>query len=281
MKLLQKSALELIRLKLRLLAVFSPKLAARSAFRLFCTPQVRNLSEPSGSFLQAEIIDTVFENTAIRGYRWNRGGHTRVLILHGFESSVINFEHYVVPLTAKGYEVLAFDAPAHGKSGGKRMNAMQYRDFVHFIQREYGPATRFIAHSFGGLAISLVLAETPQNELMRLALVAPLTRTSTTLEQYYQLAGIRNPEVRQEMENIINELSGQDIEWFSINRALKQIRSSVLWAHDRSDMITPFRDLQPVIDANYPNVEFLITEGLGHRRIYRDPEVVRAITGFL
>jgi len=36
-----------------------------------------------------------------------------------------------------------------------------------------------------------------------------------------------------------------------------------------------------VKEANYPNVEFVITKGLGHRRIYRDNKVVKAIVEFL
>jgi pimeloyl-ACP methyl ester carboxylesterase len=281
MKLLQKSALGLIRLKLRLLAVLSPKAAARSAFRLFCTPQTRNLAPLTGSFLRAEPLSTIFNGIQINGFRWNKGATTRVLVLHGFESSVVNFEPYIAAFISKGYEVLAIDAPAHGRSGGKRINALEYRDFIHFIQREYGPATRFVAHSFGGLALSLVAAETPDNAHFRMALIAPLTRTASTLAQYYRLTAIHNPAVKKGLEDIIGQLSGHDIEWFSITRAMHEIRAQVLWVHDRTDTITPFADLNPIINANYPNVNFVITDGLGHRRIYRDPEVLAAITTFI
>jgi hypothetical protein len=33
--------------------------------------------------------------------------------------------------------------------------------------------------------------------------------------------------------------------------------------------------------AQYPNINFLITEGLGHRRIYRDSNIAKAVIDFL
>jgi hypothetical protein len=36
-----------------------------------------------------------------------------------------------------------------------------------------------------------------------------------------------------------------------------------------------------VKEDNHPNIEFVITKGLGHRRIYRENKVVRRIVEFL
>jgi hypothetical protein len=45
--------------------------------------------------------------------------------------------------------------------------------------------------------------------------------------------------------------------------------------------MTPFADIQHVMNAGYPNFQFLITEGLGHRRIYRDNKISKAVLEFL
>lgn len=45
--------------------------------------------------------------------------------------------------------------------------------------------------------------------------------------------------------------------------------------------MTPFADVKPIMDANYPGFHFIISEGLGHRRIYRDHQSVGAILDFL
>jgi alpha-beta hydrolase superfamily lysophospholipase len=62
-------------------------------------------------------------------------------------------------LVKKGYEVIAFDAPAHGDSSGKTANAFQYRDAIKAVYEKFGPMHSFIAHSFGGLALSLFMEE--------------------------------------------------------------------------------------------------------------------------
>ena len=281
MKLLQKTALALIRIKLRLLAIVSPSIAARSAFRLFCTPQQRNLAAPGPVFANAEIIETNFEEYKITGYRWNKGRRPQAMVLHGFESSVVNFDFYIDALVKKGYEVIAFDAPAHGKSSGKRTNALVYRNFIRHIQNEFGPSTRFVAHSFGGLALALAVAELPVNDELRLVLIAPATETRTVVNEFMRIVQLRDPRVIKAFDEIIFNLGGHDLQWFSVTRAMQQIRSKVLWVHDRHDTVTPFRDLAEVRAQNYPNVEFVITEGLGHRRIYKDPEVGRTIVNFL
>jgi len=39
--------------------------------------------------------------------------------------------------------------------------------------------------------------------------------------------------------------------------------------------------VRPVMEKQYPNIRFMITEGLGHRNIYRDTKVNHAVTDFL
>ncbi len=94
-----------------------------------------------------------------KGWRWNHPAERKLLILHGYESSVTNFDRYIRPLIKKGYEVLAFDAPAHGRSGGKKITAPLYKRMIQEIHKKYGPVQSYMAHSFGGLAVSLALEE--------------------------------------------------------------------------------------------------------------------------
>ena len=53
----------------------------------------------------------------------------KFLILHGFESSAFNFDRYIKPMIKLGYEVVAMDAPAHGKSEGKTINLLDYIEY--------------------------------------------------------------------------------------------------------------------------------------------------------
>ena len=77
------------------------------------------------------------------------------------------------------------------------------------------------------------------------------------------------------------KLSGQQVSWFSIRRALQKIKAKTLWLHDEEDKITPLKDVYPIKKESHPNIRFVITKGLGHRRIYRDSQVVKIITDFV
>ena len=280
MKLSQRLALKYIRTKFKLLSAISKKKAAAAAFELFCTPQSRNRKTPPKIFNEAEKLQFSLDGIPVKGWRFNKGGQRRVLILHGFESSVVNFDRYIRPLVRKNYEVLAFDAPAHGRSGGKQINAPLYRKTILAINKHYGPVQSFLAHSFGGLAVCLALEEISHTADYRLALVAPATETSSAIDSFFAFLHL-DPAIRPEFERLIIQKGGVSSDWYSIRRAMKHIRARVRWFHDEDDEVTPLRDALRVKVENHPNVEFVITKGLGHRRIYRDNNVTKSVIDFL
>lgn len=281
MKLVQKISVAWIRFRFKVLTFFSKKLAAKKAVELFCTPLLQHKKDLPVIFQEAEQLQFDFAGTIIHGFRWNYPAPRKVLILHGFDSSAINFEQYVNPLLNKGYEVMAFDAPAHGKSGGDTITAPAYRDMIIEIHRLFGPIQSYVAHSMGGLALSLAVEKINHDASFRLAFIAPATESVTAIDNFFQFLQIKDNEVRKEFDRIVLQTSGKPIEWYSITRAMPAIKASVLWAHDRDDQMTPLTDALKVKDANYPNVKFVITSGLGHRRIYRDGKVAEAVVNFL
>ena len=280
MKLSQRLAISYIRAKFKLLSSISKKKAAEKAFELFCTPQRRNKKPLPKIFEQAEKLHFRMDGNTIYGWRWNYPAKRKVLILHGFESSATNFDRYIKPLIKKGYEVLVFDAPAHGRSGGTRVNAPLYKRMIQEVNKKYGPVQSYMAHSFGGLAVSLALEETSHTNDYRLVLIAPATETSTAIDSFFKFLQL-DAAVRTEFEKVIIKSGGVSSEWYSIKRAMKHIRAKVLWFQDKEDEITPLADVLKVKAENYPNVEFVVTTGLGHRRIYRDNNVLKAIIDFL
>jgi pimeloyl-ACP methyl ester carboxylesterase len=281
MKVTQKIALTYIRSKFQVLAAVSSVKAANSAFTLFCTPYQKSKKQPSAIFNSAEKIEFTLQGNTIRGFRWNKGSATRVLILHGFSSCVFNFDRYIAVFAKKGYEVIAFDAPAHGRSTGKTVHAVLYKEMIVTINRLYGTVNSYLAHSFGGIALSLAMEELPHDENVRIALVAPATETVTAINHAFSMLGLKNDKVRAGFDSIILRLSGHETAWFSIRRAAQNIRASVLWIHDEDDDITPLADAIKVQTDNHPNIKFIVTKGLGHHKIYRDASIRHMIASFL
>ena len=279
MKLGQLLAVNYIRARLNLLAVVSKRRAAEKAFKIFCTPFYRNLKPAPPIFEQAAPLSINLKGNTIRGFKWNSGGEKRALILHGFESSVKNFDAYIGRLVEKNYEVIAYDAPGHGVSGGKEITLPLYIEMISAIHFTHGTIQSFMAHSFGGLALAHFIEKIP-NANTRMALIAPATETKTAIDTFFRFLQL-GESVRSEFEKLIETKSGVPAAYFSIPRALENIKAPVLWVHDKDDEVTPLKDVEPVMAKNYPNVSFMITEGLGHKKIYRNNRVINAVVDFL
>ena len=280
MRLVQRLSLQYIRTKFKLLSSISKRKAAEQAFKLFCSPQSRTKSKLSPFFENAEKIEFSFQEEKVRGWRWNHPSQKKALILHGFESSVVNFEKYIEGLIQKGYEVCAVDGPAHGYSTGKTLTLIQYKELVHYLYKNYGPFDSFIAHSFGGLTLSLVLEEIPHDSSKKVVMIAPASETKTALDNFFKFLQL-DPSLRPEFETIIKEMGGQSHEWFSISRAAPQIKAQVLFLQDKNDLQTPYSDVVPIMKKNLPNFKFVISEGLGHSKIYREQKTVDTVMEFL
>nr|WP_262915244.1 alpha/beta hydrolase [Niabella ginsengisoli] len=262
------------------MALYSKNKAGNEAFKIFCTPHFRMVYEGS-QIENAEHISLEFQGLNTIGYRWNKGGSKKALIVHGFRSSSINFQHFATKLAAKGYEVMAFDAPAHGLSEGKMLNAVDYKNYIAAVNQQFGPFDAYLCHSFGGLAVSMNLAEMADNKKIRTALIAPAANSKQLIESFFKEMHIANKKVQEHFYATINKLSGKDIEWFSIKRCVEDIQGDIFWIHDTNDHITPINDALEIQKMKQPNFRFMFTNGLGHRRIYRDSEVISAIVDFL
>lgn len=280
MALVQEFGLKYIRTKFALLSRVSKKAAAQKAFELFITPQSRVKKQLPVLFRKAEGLQFPFNGTTIHGHRFNHPSEKKVLILHGFESSIIYFEQYISPLIKKGYEVLGFDAPAHGRSEGVQINAVDYKHLILHILKTYGPVTSFITHSFGGLALSLALEEIEHDETWKVVFIAPATESTTAMDNFFELIKL-DDEVRKEFDLLITKTNNKPPEWYSVSRSAENIKAKVLFLQDKDDKLTPLSDVEPIIRKNYPNFRFIISEGLGHSNIYRDPGSVQAVIDFL
>jgi pimeloyl-ACP methyl ester carboxylesterase len=279
MRFKQRMAIRYVRTKFKILSSLSKKKAAKKAFDFFCTPKFRFKKQLPPVFQQAEKIEFKHEGDIIRGYRFNYPSEKKLLITHGYESSILKFDKYIRPFIKKGYEVLAVDAPAHGESTGKLINALLYKDLIHYLEKEYGPIKNYMGHSMGGLALCLFLEELEHDETFKLVLIAPATETTTAADNLFSFLRL-DKEVRKEFDALIEMYSGKPPAWFSVSRSLKNIKARVLFLQDKHDPLTPISDVEPIMLDKPENVQFIISDGLGHSKIYRDQGSFNAIVDF-
>jgi pimeloyl-ACP methyl ester carboxylesterase len=279
MKLSQRLAIAYVQTKFKLLSLVSKKKAAEKALEVFGTPFLK--SNRKAPVKNAETIRFHLNNKKVNGYRWNHPQEKKILILHGFGSAAHKFEDYAILLAAKGFEVLAFDAPAHGESEGSTTNAIEYSQMIREVMEQFGPIHGFLAHSFGGISLSLALEEIPHDEHTRVVFIAPATETTSAVDGAFRMLKLQNEAVRYEFDKLIVKVSGKELSWFSMRRAMYNIRASVLWIHDEDDDITPWIDAQKVKADDHPNIQFILTKGLGHRKIYHDTTIKNTAVDFL
>ncbi len=231
-------------------------------------------------FKKGEEIHLSLSSCQLVGYRWNHPQQKKVMILHGFSSTIMKFDHFVSPLVKQGYEVMAVDAPAHGKSSGKQVSVLEYKAMIKKVNEELGPMDAYIAHSFGGLALALYLSENTHSHDNKAVLIAPATETTTAIKLFCKFLKI-DEEVRKAMELQIFEKSGMEANQFSISQVAAAIKADTLWIHDEDDEITPWSDAKVIEQMQLPNYKFMLTKELGHRKIYRDNQVKKAVFEFL
>lgn len=279
MKLLQRLGITYIQTKIKLLTLVSEKKAAKKAFEVFGTPFLKSVRK--GPLKNTEAIEITLNNKKVAGYRWYHPQPKKILILHGFGSAAHKFEDYAILLAGKGCEILAFDAPAHGDSEGNYTNAIEYSEMIEKVMEVLGPVDGFIAHSFGGIALSLALEKMPHNANTKVVFIAPATETTSAVDGAFNMLKIKNKKVRTAFEHLILEVSGKNTAWFSMRRAMQNIKASVLWIHDEDDDTTPWADAQKVQSDHHPNTRFIVTKGLGHRKIYHDKTVKEHVINFI
>ena len=147
----------------------APGLTGRAAFRLFCTPprgQPRTEAEVRLVEKLTPILDTAVAHRVstpdadVQAYLWRtttlpvRG---RVLLLHGWTGQALVMTLFAKPLMDAGFDVVAFDLPAHGKSTGRILNMPIGARAVLAVADALGPITGLISHSFGGPIAALAV----------------------------------------------------------------------------------------------------------------------------
>ena len=287
----ERMYLQYLRTKFKTLGMVSPPVAGKLAFDLFCTPYPKykkrkapaifNQGKPLYITLKGDGISEK-GNIRIHGFEWKPlkpNGQT-VLIAHGYASYFYKFDQYIQPLLKKGFRVIGFDAPGHGHSEGKHINIVIYKHAIENIIKELGPIDHFIGHSLGAITLAMIAENIENPTKHKFVLIAPATKTTTTFERYFNMMHL-SPAIRTAFNELVEKRSGMPITYFEADRAIENFAGDLLWVHDRDDLVCPFEDLVEFQKKAPKNIKFLITNGLGHNKLYKTPEIIDKIVAFL
>ncbi len=240
-------------------------------------PRMTDLPVPAGG----ESFEVLAEGHAVRGMVWGEG--PVVYLMHGWGGRGSQFGALVEPLVEAGRRVVMFDAPNHGESehgpsGARTSNGMEFAKALDAVFCEHGPAEAVVAHSMGTISTYLAL-RFGWLGTERLVFVAPMVEFSSLLEQFRQALGF-GPRTRRALDREVDEFVGLAVRDFDARVQAAQVEPRpTLVITDRGDRQTPYAD---VVDfAQSIEAPLITTEGLGHRKVLRDPEVVRTVVEFV
>ena len=286
---MQQLVLQLIRLYFGLAGRIAPEAAARQAFRLFCTPRRRPLLRPDAKRLldAAEAFDVEHGDGRLRSFRWRPTsgppGRT-VLLVHGWESRAARLGRWVEPLLEQGFQVVAFDGPAHGDSDGRRSSLPDFVTAIHQLAQVAGPFEAIVGHSMGAAASVMAVAGSevtglPAVAAQRLVLIAGPDRALDIFKYFAGLVGL-NDRVLRGFVRQIEAIAGQPVEVYSTAALLAARPLPTLVVHDPEDAEVPYVNAQQIAAAS-PAVTLWTTAGLGHHRIVRDAATIERAVAFL
>ena len=252
----------------------------KKAYQAFFSP-----SQYEGKPRDREILargnsdDIPFDGGELAVTAWGKSGPA-VLLVHGWGGARAQMTGLVDPLLAAGYRVVAYDQPAHGESDGKMTNLLEIAPTMDLIREREGNFEAILAHSFGTLVTSYVLAHRNFLAPSRLVYFGAFNRLLDSLPRFKALAGLPDA-IADGLRSMIYENFGQDVLDAIVNEKMTQkIDIPALMFHDKADNVTPVEDSRAIARA-WKSARLVETEGLGHRGALQSKEVHAKVIEFL
>jgi pimeloyl-ACP methyl ester carboxylesterase len=265
-----------IKLGFRTLARVLPSRTEQLAAWLFCHPR-RTEARPD----EQAVLDSghrfVLQAGGHELSAWSWGDGPTVLLHHGWNGRAAHMAAFVRPLVAAGYSVVAYDAPAHGESDGHITAMPEMARIIREVAFRLGGLHAVVAHSLGGAALLYAIRRGLRVE--RAVLVASPSDLRGFIDLFGEHIGL--PQRTRE------GMARQTAFWFEIDWPQMQVGywaesplPPLLVVHDRNDRVVPWEHGERIRSVCH-GAQLITTEGLGHRRIRRDEEVVRRAVGFV
>jgi len=267
------------RVAMRALERTAPGLGAALAERLFFTPPRTSLTPPIRDLLSTgRPFRVCVDDGRVSAWAWGHG--PAIALVHGWGGRGGRLATaYVAPLVASGFSVVTFDAPGHGASDGRLSSMPQVARALTAVSDAAGSLFGVVAHSMGGSATALAMAQGLHVE--RAVFLAPAADPARFAEDFAKLLGVGPAAMAQMRRRSEARLR---FRWSDLNvprlATAAALDAPLLVVHDRGDPTVPWEEGAAIATA-WRGAELVTTTGLGHRDIVRDPEIVARAVDFL
>jgi pimeloyl-ACP methyl ester carboxylesterase len=200
----------------------------------------------------------------------------KVLLVHGWSGRGTQLFKIADALLQEGYATVSFDAPAHGKSPGNSSIMLEFIASIFELEKQFGPFEIAIGHSLGGMAILNAAKSGFQTD--KIVVIGSGDIVQDIVDDFIkklQLKPLIGLKLRDHFENKYNEVMDN----YSAFKSAEFIEKPILVIHDENDYEVPLK-AGINIHQHIKKGELILTQGLGHRKILGDPNVIQKIIEF-
>lgn len=257
-----------------LLSRVAPGPVAAVAECLFFTPPRARRSRGEILLRQGRRFEVRCEGRRVAAWRFGSG--PTVLLVHGWAGRAAQMSGFVAPLTARGFSVVAFDAPGHGDSARGLSSAVHFARAIRALADAAGPLHAVVAHSLGAAAVTLALRD--GLAARRIVFLGPAAVPPSWVRPFARGLGLSDAVIdrlRARSERRLGLLWAE----LDVTRLARGLEQPLLVIHDADDAEVPVGDGRAIADA-WRGARLVETAGLGHVRMLRDPAVVAQAAAF-
>ena len=263
----------------KLSAFISTKLVTRYTAKLFTTPIKHKIPkrefEMEHKSTQQHLYVPAISKSVVT-YEYGKSNR-KILLVHGWSGRGTQLFKIADELVKQGYSTVSFDAPAHGKSKGK---TTIMSDFIHSIleiDKQYGPFEIAIGHSLGGMSVLNAIKDGLHVD--KAIIIGSGDIVQDILDEFISKLGLKQ-EISELLRDFFESKYQVKMDDFSAYKAAQKIKIPILVIHDYNDPEVPVK-AGIHIHKQLENGTLYLTEGLGHRKILGNQNVIKKTIDFI
>jgi pimeloyl-ACP methyl ester carboxylesterase len=266
-------------LSCKICALISTKLVTRYAARLFTTPvkhkvPKRELEMDRNSSQKSIFVNAIKKSIVV--YEYGKSDR-KILLVHGWSGRGTQLFKIADEIIKEGYSTISFDAPAHGKSHGQTTIMSDFIEAILEIDKKYGPLEIAIGHSLGGMSVLNAMKSGLQ--VKKAIVIGSGDIVQDILDDFIAKLSLK-PEIGIHLRNHFENKYQTKMNDYSAYIAAQKIKISILVIHDEDDPEVPVKAGIHIND-HLENGSLFLTQGLGHRKILGNQNVIKKVIDFI
>ena len=263
----------------QILSFISTKFTVQFAARLFTSPIKHSIPKRElemDRLTRQEVLLIPSIQKKINLYH-SGASLKKILLVHGWSGRGTQLVKFAEAFEKLGFQIVSFDAPAHGKSPGNTTLMPDFIASIFEIEKQFGPFEAAIGHSLGGM--SLLNAVKEGFKIKRLTIIGSGDIVKDIIDDFIQKLEL-DAKIGDLLRIHFEKKSNRTMDSYSSFHAASEISIPVLVIHDENDEEVPVRCAHH-IHQHLKNGDLMITQNLGHRKILGDAKVIQETTNFI